>query len=400
MFKKPILYLAALFLVFSACQDDDSEQPNPIVDESPFIRVLLSDQDKPDYYFLNPKTNKIEVHAGQFAAGRLYTSPGKRFAAVINTDDNLVSFFDSGVEAHDDHAHIKGSPKWALTKAQGSRPVHFYGRGDDMLIFNDGDGTIDHAKESTLHTAPTTRNFSVGVAHHGAPALFKNGTIAVTEKDGSVAGTLPERVKIVDMQGNLLHASTIQTGGIHGEAGNGETVLFGCREGILQVDDDGAQRVIPNPASFGTGWIGTVLYGEASGKFIGVRSRTGLYEIDLEAGEIKTIEESSKLYGVAYDWHGERLVVIYSDGLVKVLDGQSFQTLSSKVLPIDFPASGSVGNPVFSASEEFLYITNGIEGKLSVYDMETLELAKELNLPGKPARIALLGSVAHDEEAH
>lgn len=398
--KKVFLYILASILVFSACENNDDDLPDPTEDEGQFVRIMASDQDQANYYVINPRKATVETFTGQYANGRLYTSPSGRFVSVINTNENLASFFDSGIEGHDDHAHIKGTPKWALTKATATRPVHYYGRGDNMLVFNDGEGSISHFKESTMHTEATARVFNVGAAHHGAPALFSNGTIAVTEKDGSAAGTLPERVKIIDMEGNLLHASTIQTGGIHGEAGNGSLVLFGCTDGILKVDQNGGQELIPNPASFGTSWIGTVYHGNESDKFVGFISKYGLYEIDVQTNSIKTIEENQNLFSVTFDWEGHDLIVLYTDGTVKILDGHDFDVKATSSLSVNFPATGSTGNPVVSASEKYLYISDGINGKINMYNKETLALVKTISLPGKPARIALMGSLAHEEDAH
>ncbi|MHA7100050.1 hypothetical protein [Roseivirga pacifica] len=400
MIKRGMLLLFLAVFALTACSDDDGETPTHDHEEGQFVRVLVSDQDQANYYVVNPHEGTVETVAGQYAAGRLYTSPSGRYVSVINTDDNLATFFDSGIEAHGDHAHVKGTPKWALSKATASRPVHYYGKGDNILVFNDGEGSISHFKESTMHTEAEARVFDIGDAHHGAPALFNNGTIAVTEKDGSTAWTLPERVKVIDMNGNTLHESTIQTSGIHGEAGNGETVLFGSVEGILRVNQDGSQLLIENPESFGDEWIGTIIYGEESETFIGFDGGRGVYEIDIATNSINTIEENANLSAATFDWEGHHLILVYTDGTVKVLDGHGFGTIASEQLEINFPAEGSKGAPTYAASEEFLYISDGINGSIAMYELETLEFVGTLALPGKPARMALMGSLAHDDHEH
>jgi len=402
--KKPLLIASVftLLLFLNSCKKDEKESviPEPTETESQFVRLLASDQDLVNYYIINPQKGTYESQAGQFANGSLYSSPSGRFVSVINTSTNFATFFDSGIEEHDDHAHIKGTPKWTLTSANGTTPIHYYGRGDDMLIFNDGDGSISHFKESTLHSEANARTFAVGIAHHGAPALFNNNTIAVTEKDGSASGTLPERVKVVDMDGNILHASTIQTGGIHGEAGNGELVLFGSTNGILMVTNNGSQELINYPGSLGTNWLGSVYYGKESHQFVGFKSKYGLYKIDPISKTITSIEENGNLFSVTFDWEGHDLIVLYTDGTVKVLDGHDLSVISSKNLGVNFPASGSKGNPVVAASENYVYITDGINGKILMYKKDTLEKVKEIILPGKPSKIALMGSLAKEDSSH
>lgn len=400
IFRSALLVAAITTMV--ACEKDQTEPSKPQVQEAEaeFVRLFVSDQDAANYYLIHPEEGTVENQAGDFAAGSLYSSPSGRFVAVINTNDNSTSFFDSGIEEHGTHVHIKGTPKWALTKGNGAKPIHYYGRGDDMLVFNDGAGSISHFKESTLHTQASAREFNVGEAHHGAPALFSNGTIAVTEKDGSAAGTLPERVKIIDMDGNTLHSSTIQTGGIHGEAGNGDIVLFGSTDGILKVASDGSQNLISYPSSFGSNWLGSILYGVESEQFVAFKSNYGLYSIDPLNNSISAIEENENLYSVAWDWEGHNLMVLYNDGTLKILDGHDFETLVSKRVEVTFPSSGYVGRPVVLASEHFVYISDGFNAKVRMYHKESLALVKTFELAGNPAKMALMGSMLHDEDGH
>ena len=152
MIKKGFFLVALAAVMLVSCDDDNGNEPIEIDTEGQFVRILASDVEASNYYVINPSEGTLETVAGQYAAGRLYTSPSGRYVSVINTSENSAAFFDSGIEGHEDHAHIKGTPKWALTKSTGNRPVHFYGRGDNMLVFNDGDGTISHFKESTLHS--------------------------------------------------------------------------------------------------------------------------------------------------------------------------------------------------------------------------------------------------------
>lgn len=402
--KKKLLFnfVLALLIILSACKKDKNNEVNPssTPSEGQFVRLLVSDQDLVNYYIVNPEKGTYELQAGNFANGSLYSSPSGRYVSVINTNDNFATFFDSGIEGHDDHAHIKGSPKWTLTKAINSRPVHYYGRGDDMLVFNDGEGSISHFKESTLHTEGNANSFNVGVAHHGAPALFNNGTIAVTEKDGSVAGTLPERVKIVDMDGTTLHSSTIQTGGLHGEAGNGDIVLYGSTNGILKVRKDGAQELISYPVSFGSNWLGAIYYGKECQQFVGFKSGLGLYKIDIINKQLSPIEETSNIFAVTFDWEGHDLILLFKDGTVKILDGHDFSTIAGKNLNISFPSSGTKGNPVMTASQDFVYITDGMNAKVIMYKKSNLEKVKEIVLPGKPSKMAMMGSMAKEDDSH
>src|SRR3712207_7129677 len=44
------------------------------------------------------------------------------------------------------------SPKFAAITADGLKPTHFKSKGDESIVFNDGEGTLSVAKEADFHT--------------------------------------------------------------------------------------------------------------------------------------------------------------------------------------------------------------------------------------------------------
>ena len=78
------------------------------------------------------------------ASPRLYTLPGSRYAAVVQRDDNLVSFLDSGLytEDHGDHLHdYEENPSLLSFALTNVKPTHFEAGEDTAIIFNDGSDT-------------------------------------------------------------------------------------------------------------------------------------------------------------------------------------------------------------------------------------------------------------------
>ncbi len=102
-----------------------------------------------------------------------------------------------------------------------------------MALFNDGDGSLSLTSEDRLHQEDkTSRNCRPTPSRRGGPLRQRHD--GRNPKDNSVAGALPERVKIIDRSGKVLHSSTIATGGIHGDAGDGKWALFGSTSGIFE----------------------------------------------------------------------------------------------------------------------------------------------------------------------
>lgn len=124
--------------------------------------------------------------------------------------------------------NTKGTPKFGTLTGQSLLPTHFKSKKGELLTFNDGDGTLSVAKESEIHTVGAKfKTINAGLlAHHGAMASFTNGTYAITEKDNSITGTLPKKVKIIDNTRKTLFNAKLATKGIHGNATDGTYAVF------------------------------------------------------------------------------------------------------------------------------------------------------------------------------
>lgn len=387
----------SLLLGFTACQNDDNGvTPDEVLEENRYVRVLVNDVTGNNLSLINPYRDSVAVFTAQFPGSNLYPTASGRFAALINYPNNYVQFFDSGIESHDDHAHVKGTPKWAVTTSDAPDPTHFYTHGNQIAVFNDGEGSLSLVSEDQLHTAQSAERVIVDVPHHGAAIIYDDGNFAVTEKDGTVEGTLPERVKIVNRQGIVIHTSTVATGGIHGDAGDGKVALFGSTSGILKVNNDGSQSLIPYPANFGENWLGTVYYGKASKQFIGIRSKFGAYVINPASNQITPLAESPNLQTARFDAEGKDVFVILRDGTLAVYDGATGTKKTERTLPLVFPEQGS--NPTVTATKKFVYVTNPESGQVLMLDRSTLADYRTYNLSGKPASVIIIGADVDEEE--
>ena len=386
--------LLLLLIVFSACQQDDSPGVKA-KNENQFVRLLVADFDNNSLSFISPHKNETQTFSSQFAANTLYPTASGRFAVVLNTANNHVQFFDSGIEGHGEHAHMKGTPKWAKTTADAPRPTHMYASGNTITIFNDGDGSLSLTSEEELHTAEKAAHIIVDKPHHGAAVRFTNGTFAVTEKDNSVAGSLPERVKIVDSNGSVVYASPLATGGIHGEGSNGTLALFGSVNGLLEVNDNGSQRLIPYPASFGDKWIGTIYYGKAANQFIGYISKYGVYLISPGNNLISPVIESENIVAARFDHEGKDILVLQNDGTCMVFDGASGAKKAERKLPLVFPADNKI--PALTASKQYVYVTNPEGAEVLMLNKDNLSDFRRFAIPGRPGRISLVGADVSEE---
>ena len=383
------LVMLGLALSVSSCHKHDEVDPNDPL-EYKYVRVLVSDEKTTDLSVVNPRTGLITTEQARFPKSAVYTSGSGRFGVLVHRDNNLVQSFDTGFEAHGDHVDVKGTPKWGALEADGKQPTHFKAKGNEILIFNDGDATLDIAQEADFHEIgkKMTKINTSNVAHHGAMAKFDNGLYAVTHKDGSIAGVLPERVKIIDATGKIIHTSTVQTKGIHGNAGNGKIALFGSASGILVIESDGKQRLIEHPANFGTAWFGTIL--EGGDTFVGYTAAMGAYLIDVTNNKITPILENKDIMQCKVDYAGNRLIVLLHNGEVQVYDLKTNTLVKSgNILPATDKAETQ--KPQLAATSKYLYLTQPKTGEVLQVEMANLSNVKKIKVSGTPYSLAIVG---------
>lgn len=394
---KKYLFKVVLSMAFGAlllaCDDKEKDEVTPVEDtEYKFIRVMVNDEVSKELSLVDPVKLTAEKFEAQFAKSTLYGTQGGRFGAILNGANNFVQLFDTGFEGHGDHVDVKGTPKFGALTGDGNKPTHFKSKGDEIITFNDGDGTLSIAKEADFHTAgkKMTHINAGNVAHHGAMTKFDNGTYAITEKDGSAAGTLPERVKIIDVSGKTLFASTIQTKGIHGNATNGSVSLFGSSSGILAVEPTGNQQLIPHPADFGEAWFGSILEAKGAGKFLGYTAAKGVYIIDVAAKSVTPVLASTDIMQAKVDYAGNNVVTLLHSGELRIYD------LKTNTLKISGAVTGAIAKdetqkPQLEATSRYIYITQPKTGELLVVNAANLSKINRVKVSATPYRLAILG---------
>lgn len=390
-FLRLTLFASLGAVLLSSCDKDKDVDPNDTL-EYKHIRVLVTDRESNQVTLLSPRADQTETFQTLFPAAALYTTASGRYAVLTHRLQNAIQAFDTGLENHGDHADVKGTPKWAGITSSGLRPTHFKSKGAEVMLFNDGDGSLSIANEGQFHnTGATFKHIQPGnVAHHGAMTKFSNGTYAITEKDGSIGSTLPERVKVIDVTGKVLYPSTIQTKGIHGNASDGSVALLGSASGILVVEQTGKQRLIPHPADFGTAWFGTILWAETAGVFVGFTAAKGAFLIDVKTDRITPLVASDDIMQCKLDYTGAHLMVLMHSGEARVYNLKTKALVTSgQILPAT--AKDETLKPQLEATSKYLYITQPKSGELLVVRVGALSDTRRIKVSAVPHRLTILG---------
>lgn len=399
-----LLFLFALSIFAVSCSNDDDNHDDHDHDdtseEHTYIRILLSDEKTTALTLFDPHEDKVSSFTAKFPKSSLYTTESGRFAGIIHRDNNFTETFDSGLEMHGDHVDVDDVPKFGLLAGSSLKPTHFKSKIGEILTFNDGDGTLSVGKEADVNKAGATfKNINAGLlAHHGAMATFANGTYAITEKDNSVTGSLPEKVKVIDNTGKTLFDAKIATKGIHGNASDGVYAVFGSASGVLVVESNGNQKLIALPEDFGTAWFGSILETASAGKFIGYTAAKGAYLIDVVANTVKPIIQNTGIMQCKTSYDRKKLAVLLFSGELKLYNINSLQLEKETKATVE-TATDAALKPQMAVTDRFAYITSPTTGELLQLNLTTSTI-KKTKVSATPYMITVIGHENSESHSH
>ena len=371
----------------------------------------------------------IDLESGEVAqdrfdlverAGRIYPTKSGRFAIAVSSDANTAHLLDGGIflEAHGDHHDLVEVPAQRLgIELEGDRPVHLYVGGEWAAIFYDGSGDVVLVNEHELEeqgAAYVPVRFNVG-PHHGAAVPLEHDLIATTIKHPDFPANpdarLPIGAEIRDMDGNVQYRAE-GCDKLHGDAGNGHVAVFGCVGGALAVeahDGEYGDVFVAAPEGSPEDFRLTSVWGYPGlDHFFALGSAVGLYLVDPEEGAMEQLipaTEELRPIQVAFSHDGEALLVVMSDGELRMYDAHDADLLASNSGFLTSPVeTGFWARPHLASASGAIFITDSVGGKVLQLDTHDLEVAGHWDVAGKPTKIAFVGipgeTGGHEEHGH
>ncbi len=386
-------------------------------------RLLIGDGDTGAVSVIELDHGEVEQDAYDLGsrAGRIYATKSGRFAVAVASDANLAQVFDGGIyqEAHDDHfdlVHREMSPV-GLDLA-GDRPVHLYIGKEWATIFYDGSGDVLLINEHELEeegAAYTPVKLNAG-PHHGAAVPFEGDLFAITAQHPDFDSDpeqyrLPTTVDIRDLSGEVLYSAG-DCPSLHGDAGNGHVAVFGCRGGVLTVSAEAGQfdhTFIPAPVGEPEDFRLTSVWGApGSEHFFALGSAVGLYVVEPEAG---SMEQLVPVAGdlvpiqVALSSDGEQLVVVLSDGEIRLYDAHDGAVIATNAEALTTPVeTGFWARPHVAMGPDAIFVTDSVGNQVLHLDAHDLEVVNHWDVAGTPVKIAFVGlpgeTGGHHEDEH
>ena len=389
-------------------------------------RLLIGDGEQGNLSVIDLETGQVDQDRFDLStrAGRIYSTKSGRYAIAVSSDANTAHLFDGGIfmEPHGDHFDlVEGDIRRLPLDLSGDRPSHLYVGDEWATIFYDGSGDVAFINEHELEEqgdgyVPAWMN--VG-PQHGASVPLEGDLFATTIQHPDYAQDpgeyrLPIGAEIRDLDGNVLHSAE-GCPDLHGDAGNGHMVVFGCTGGVLMVEAHNGHyddAFIPAPAGSPEDFRLTSVWGYYGlDHFFALGSAVGLYVVEPEEGGMEQLipsTEELRPIQVHIGEGGESLLVVMSDGELRMYDAHDGELLASNAEFLDTPVeTGFWARPHVATAPGAIFITDSVGGEVLQLDEHDLEVVGHWDVAGVPTKIAFVGIVGeaeghddHHDEGH
>ncbi|MFC0673684.1 hypothetical protein ACFFF6_06930 [Brachybacterium hainanense] len=332
---------------------------------------------------------------------------------VVTAGAGGFRIYDTGLyaQAHGDHSHyFTVDPALTGLQVEASEPGHIVPHGARTSLFADGTGeitTFDPAglAEGTLGEVQTTAS---DAPHHGVAVPLEDGGMLRTE------GTADSRTTVLveDAEGNEI-ARTDDCPGVHGEAAaqpteSGDVVTLGCENGPV-VYRDGAFHKVAVDGDYQRS--GNQKGSEASPVVLadnkveaepagGTEHPTSIALIDTRADTMRTVELGSTYWFRSLDRGpaGEALVLT-ADGELNIIDPDTGAIIHE--VPVmgawEEPEEWQTPGPMLAVADGTAFVVDPATKKLSMVDVASGEIYRELDLPVVPHEIQVTTGTASGE---
>ena len=381
-------------------------------------RLLIGDGEEGKVSVIDLETGEVDQDRFDLGsrAGRVYSTHNGRYAIAVSSDADAAQLFDGGIfmEAHGDHFDLVEEPAQQLEiDLSGDRPVHLYVGEEWATIFYDGSGEVVLINEHELEEEGSDYvplSFNAG-PQHGAAVPLEDDLFAVSLKHPEYPANPDARnpigAEIRDVNGGILYSAE-GCPDLHGDAGNGHQAVFGCTGGALVVeahDGEYSHVFIEAPDGSGDDFRLTSVWGYPGlDHFFALGSAVGLYVVDPEEGSMEQMIPSTEelrpiQVGVSFD--GESLLVVMSDGELRMYDAHDLDMLASSAgFLATTVETGFWARPHLATAPGAVFITDSVGGQVLQLDAHDLAEVGHWDISGSPTKIAFVGIVGGEGGGH
>jgi hypothetical protein len=370
-------------------------------DESSVWRAFVSDTTTPQILVVDLASEAVIQTFPLNSAGSLYAGEKGTGVFAVQGSANQVAAFTTGLEYddHGDHSDLKVTAPAAVSAlAKGEKPTHFVKHDGKLAIFYDASGKVHLVEESDwLAGKFEPLELDSGKPHHGVAVPFGDG--AIVSKPVAEDGKLPTGFNVFDENGAII-ATTELCADVHGEATSGDTIAFGCSDGVLVASGAKPEFTLLPFTDLPEGRVGTLLGGENMEFFLGNYGTHAVSIIEPEAdAPIRLVDLPAQRVHFILDRGNSRTAyLLLADGSVHEFDVVSAQLMRSATVTAAYATDGGHGVPMprLAQAGETLLLTDPASGQVHKLDLKTFAVTGSIDLGGAPSSIAVVGGVLSD----
>lgn len=325
-----------------------------------------------------------------------------RFIFVRTTATAPLSVIDTGVwtRAHGDHNHYYSSAARTVESDTSLPSGTAIGDGNKVAIFDDSTGNTSVLLREALDKGEVHVELSIpGTPHTGLAVPYK-GHVLVTSSPGT--DQLPTAVSAFaatsasDTPGANEFLANANCPSLLGHAITSYGVLFGCRDGVLVVSDDGgslAATKIPYP-DVGSGTssgerIESFDHRPGSSELTALAGTAGLWHIDAAAPKIQFIKSPEPLVTSTTAGNGAPALAIGTSGTVYAFNTETLRVEAQAEL---LPVMESGQTPSLVVDNNRAYLSH--PGTAKIYELDyrdQLRVARTFPTSGTPTQLVETG---------
>ena len=356
---------------------------------------------------------------------RLNPAGDGRHVAVSASD--AVTMYDTGLlaQGHGDHFHYYvQDPALTDLSVEAPHPGHVVPHGDRTAIFADGTGAITLIDPSALGDGEldVLEETSTEDPHHGVAVPLSDGGLLTTQGTEDSRST----VQVLDADGEVT-AQTDDCPGVHGEAAAqptdaGDVISLGCENGSViyrdgefhKVEIEGDYQRSGNQKGHEDSPIVLADLKVEADPAGGIERHTEIALIDTRSDTQQVVDLGSEYWFRSLDRgpEGEALVLT-ADGELNILDPETGEILHEVPVAEKWsePENWQEPGPMMSVADGTAFVVDPAAQTLTMVDVASGEIYRELELPVVPHEIQVTtgtasgeyeitpGAEAHDDHA-
>ena len=342
---------------------------------------------------------------------RLNPAGDGRHVAVSASD--AVTMYDTGLlaQGHGDHFHYYvQDPALTDLSLEAPMPGHVVPHGDRTAIFADGTGDITLIDPTALGEGQldVLEETATEDPHHGVAVPLSDGGLLTTQGTEDARST----VQVLDADGKVV-AETDDCPGVHGEAAaqpteSGDVISLGCENGSVIYRDgefhkvaiDGDYQRSGNQKGHEDSPIVLADHKVEAEPAGGIERPTEIALIDTRDATQQLVDLGSPYWFRSLDRgpDGEALVLTY-DGELNILDPDSGEILHEVPVTGEWEEGENwqEAGPMLSVADGTAFVVDPEAKKLSMVDVASGEVYRELDLPVVPHEIQVTTGTASGE---